>query len=364
MSNRPKSRSRGEGSVFQRGRVWWVAYYIAGELVRESSRSPNKAAAVRFLRRRLGELGAGTYTGPSAEKVRFEDLAAMLRAAYAVEDRRSGKRAEQALANLATVFGGMRALEITLPRLTAYLAHRRAAAAAPATAAYELAILRRAFTLAVRSNLLPRRPAFPILSVENARQGFFEPADMERLLSHVREEIRGMLRFAYLTGWRIPSEVLPLRWDQVDFAAGVVRLEPRTTKNGEGRTFPLDVLPALAEVLRSQRAYTDVWETAEGRAIPWVFHRAGRQVKDFRDAWERACAKAGLAGRIPHDFRRSAVRNLERAGVSRSVAMKLTGHKTEAVYRRYAIVSESDLREGVAKLARSFTEHAQSEASD
>jgi len=58
------------------------------------------------------------------------------------------------------------------------------------------------------------------------------------------------------------------------------------------------------------------------------------------------------AGRIPHDFRRTAVRNLERAGVSRSVAMKLTGHKTEAVYRRYAIVSEADLHEAVSKLAR------------
>src|SRR5271155_3588861 len=62
-------------------------------------------------------------------------------------------------------------------------------------------------------------------------------------------------------------------------------------------------------------------------------------------------SSAGVPGRIPHDFRRTAVRNLERAGVSRSVAMKLTGHKTEAVYRRYAIVSESDLSEGIAKLA-------------
>jgi hypothetical protein len=55
---------------------------------------------------------------------------------------------------------------------------------------------------------------------------------------------------------------------------------------------------------------------------------------------------------IPHDFRRTAVRNLERAGVARSVAMKLTGHKTEAVYRRYAIVSEADLLEAVGKLSR------------
>ena len=58
--------------------------------------------------------------------------------------------------------------------------------------------------------------------------------------------------------------------------------------------------------------------------------------------------------RLPHDLRRSAVRNLERASISRSVAMKLTGHRTEAVYRRYAIVAENDLREAGAKLAASL----------
>ena len=60
---------------------------------------------------------------------------------------------------------------------------------------------------------------------------------------------------------------------------------------------------------------------------------------------------AGLSGRIPHDFRRTAVRNLERAGVPRSAAMAMVGHKTEAIYRRYAIADESMLRDGAEKLA-------------
>jgi len=110
-------------------------------------------------------------------------------------------------------------------------------------------------------------------------------------------------------------------------------------------------LPALEAVLRDQRARTDALETELGRKIQWVFHRDGKRMMGFRKAWITACKKALLVGMIPHDLRRTVVRNLERAGVSRSVAMKLTGHKTEAVYRRYAIVSESDMREGAAKLA-------------
>ena len=94
-----------------------------------------------------------------------------------------------------------------------------------------------------------------------------------------------------------------------------------------------------------------------GPTIPWVFFWSDRgTVKPIRPKvlyrrWETACKASGVPERIPHDFRRTAVRNLERAGVPRSVAMKITGHKTEAVYRRYAIVSEADLTEGLKKLA-------------
>jgi integrase len=107
----------------------------------------------------------------------------------------------------------------------------------------------------------------------------------------------------------------------------------------------------LRACLEAQRALTEQTQKTTRRVIPWVFHRDGEPIKDFRGAWRTACRNAGLQGRLLHDFRRTAVRNLERAGVSRSVAMKMTGHKTEAVYRRYAIVSESDLHEAAQKLA-------------
>ena len=83
-----------------------------------------------------------------------------------------------------------------------------------------------------------------------------------------------------------------------------------------------------------------------------VFHRDGERIRGFRGAWESACKAAGCPGRIPHDFRRTAVRNLERAGVPRSAAMGMVGHKTEAIYRRYAIVDAGMLREAAAKIDR------------
>ena len=136
------------------------------------------------------------------------------------------------------------------------------------------------------------------------------------------------------------------------------RLEPGETKNRKGRNFPLT--PTLREVLRAQIEQTEALQRAEGKIIPWLFHCEGKPIKSFRRAWVTACVNAGfgsevrnvagklikkVASRIPHDFRRAAVRNLERAGVSRSNAMELVGHKTEAIYRRYAISDEKSLKE-------------------
>jgi len=159
------------------------------------------------------------------------------------------------------------------------------------------------------------------------------------------------MRVAYMTGWRAPSEILTRQRHHLDLNAGVLRLDPNEAKNKEGRVFPFAVLPELRTLIEEQVEHTRAFEKATGQIVPWLFHHDGRPIKNYYTAWRSALKRAGIAGRVPHDFRRTAVRNLERAGVSRSVAMKLTGHRTEAVYRRYAIVSESDLSEGIAKLA-------------
>ena len=139
-------------------------------------------------------------------------------------------------------------------------------------------------------------------------------------------------------------------WRHVDLAGGEVRLDPDMTKNREGRVFPLT--PELRALLVAQVAARDEIQRRTKQIIPWVFVRpSGKVIKSFYKRWKAACQAAGVPGRILHDFRRTAVRNLERAGVPRSTAMAMVGHRTEAIYRRYAIVDEVMLREAGEKLA-------------
>ena len=345
-------RARGMGRIYQRGQTWWVEYWHRGAQHRESSRSADKGVAVRLLKQRIGEIGQGRLPKPDAEKVTLKDLAAILLDDYTANARRSTDRARRSLGHLQDYFGQeCRALDITPDRLTAYRAARLQAKAFPATIRTELAALKRAFRLALRAGRLVTMPIFPTIAVNNTRTGFFEEAEFRAVLANLPTDVRPVAQFMYLTGWR-KGEALSLQWRQVDLAAGIVRLDPGTTKNREGRVLPFHALPELASVLRSQRDRTDAVEQAKGAILPWVFHREGEPIKDFRGAWHSACAAAGVPNRIPHDFRRTAARNLVRAGVPERIAMTILGHKTRSIFDRYNIVNEADLAEGLAKLAR------------
>src|SRR5215472_5743036 len=311
-------KRRGLGGIYQRGKIWWIYYSFRGTPYRESSGSTNEVDAKRLLKRRLGEMGIGQFHGPDLDRTTFEDLEKIIEQEYKANARRSLPRMKTALTPLRAYFGTRRAHDISFDRLNSYVSARLDAGIAPASVRYELSILRRAFRLAKRAGKAIC-PDFPTIEVHNVRTGFFEREDFQAVCAHLPPEIQAVATFAYLTGWRTRSEILPLRWKQVDFVAGTVRLEPGTTKNDEGRVFPFAVLPDLAALLRRQWDETMRVQVETGRLIPWVFHRNGHPIKDFYGAWHLACKKAGVPDRIPHDFRRTAVRNLERAGVPRSV---------------------------------------------
>jgi len=162
----------------------------------------------------------------------------------------------------------------------------------------------------------------------------------------------------------------------VDLLAGTIRLDPGTTKNDQGR-----------EVSMTQTARELLTESVGGKhSEDNVFTREdGKPVIDFRGTWVGVCCAAGVGelmcsncddavdadkhcancgrdwtrdelkykGLIFHDLRRTAVRNMVRAGVSERVAMSISGHKTRSVFDRYHIVAPSDLREAARKLETS-----------
>jgi integrase len=155
--------------------------------------------------------------------------------------------------------------------------------------------------------------------------------------------LQPVARFAYLTGWR-KGEVLGLQWRQVDLKGSTIRLENDQTKTGKGRVLAFTADDALGELLHSLHARRRL-------DCPYVFHRNGRRIHDLYHAWRKAAESAGRPGLLLHDFRRSTARNLIRAGVPERVAMAVTGHRTRAIFDRYNVVNETDLRNATARVS-------------
>lgn len=331
--------------------TWWIRWYRSGKRNQESSGSTRKSDAVRLLKLREGAVARGEPISAEVGRVTVDASLADVVADYATNGKRTAAQVERRIRlHLLPFFGGRRLASITTADVRAYSSQRLEAGAANATINRELAILKRAFRLAEQAGTVFHRPHIPMLAEDNTRKGFFERDEFDAVRAALPDHLRGVATFAYLTGWRVPSEVLTLQWKQVDRRASTVRLEPGTTKNRDARTFPYGALPELAEVI--ENAWTEHQSLAEaGTLCPYVFHRRGRPIRDCRESWKRACEAVGIPFALMHDFRRTAVRNLVRAGVPDTVAMKLTGHKTRSVFDRYNVTSGADLEEAVGRLA-------------
>src|SRR5215467_6507785 len=237
-----RKKRRGGGSLFQRGAIWWIKYYRNGLPVRESSGSELERVARTLLNKRLGAIAKGEPIVRGADKVRVDELLADLITEYEVNGRRSLERVKISVEHIKQSFSGARAHAVDTAHIRAYVAERQGAQASNATINRELAALKRALTLGCQAQKILHRPYIPMLREDNARQGFFEPAQVEAVRRHLPEALKPLLTFGAITGWRL-NEVRSLTWAQVDFHASTVRLEPGTTKNRLGRT-DLSIHPA------------------------------------------------------------------------------------------------------------------------
>ncbi len=340
-----KPRYKNGDGVYQDSGNYWIKYYRNGKPFRESSGSHRKRDAVELLKKREGAVASGTFLGLTPERTTFDEMAEGLLNDYLINQKKAIRNVRDYVKRLEKHFGGFKAVQITTDRIREYVAVRLTEETqldqppSNATLNRELSALKRMFNIAKKDGKVTVTPHVPMLAEKNVRKGFFDHFTYIRLQKVLPDRLKPVVSLAYRTGMR-HGEVLSLTWDQVDFNARVIRLEPHTTKNDSPRIVPMG--PELHDELLAQRQLRD-------QSFPFckhVFfsHSTGRPIRDFRAAWKSACKKVGLKGSLFHDLRRCGVRNLVRAGVPERVAMAISGHKTRSVFDRYNIVNEDDIR--------------------
>lgn len=343
-----KKTKRGSGSVYLRGRLWWIQYWDHGRPIQESSKGTSEQAARKLLAKRLEDISAGL--GLTPDKCTVADLCRLVIADYRLRKLRDAKTVEWRYdAHIKPALGHIRAWKLTTAFLRRYIEERRRAGAEDATINRELAIVRRGFKLGAEEDppIVRRQVKVPKLEEDNARQGFLEPEQYETLLERLPARLKALYVCAYHVGTR-KGELRKIRIHQVDFEAKVIRIERSQTKGKQAR-----VLPIYGAMERWLHLQID----SAPKGCLWVFHNGkGRLVGSHLKGWREACDAAGLPGLLFHDLRRSAVRNMKRAGVQDKVAMEISGHKTRSVFDRYNIVDEGDLEVAGNKLQDYFAE--------
>lgn len=362
-------RERGEGGLFKtaRSRFWYIQYYQNGRQIRISSETDVKAKARRMLRKLMGDKENGAAPINQVRKLRYSDLRRALVAHYESQGHKSlrekadgsdsipgltaldefcGYKAEVVDGKLTVTDSGVPVLSLTTEFARRFVRERKKDGTGNAAINRSLACLRRMLNLAKREGSITIVPYIEFQKEPSARKGFLERTDFNRLIAVLPTHLRPLVTFLYWCGCRI-GETLQIEWSQVDLHARVIRLEPEQTKGDEGRHIPLtsELVALLSEI-----------KPKEGTVFDGT---------NLRKEWMKACAAVGLgtvtevedrpydpiySGLTLHDLRRSAVRNLRKAGIDEKTAMKISGHKTRSVFDRYNIVSTDDVVAAIQKV--------------
>jgi integrase len=371
---------RQKGSVFQNGSTtWWIKFSERGIPRCENSHSSDRRVAEKLLQRRLAEVTTMTYI--PRENIRVDELISDLLEEHRVNGRKSTSDVEARWRlHLLPFFTRRPAMDITTDLIRRYISLRQEENAENATINRELSLLKRAFNLARECTPPKVRivPYIPMLKESNVRKGFFELDHYYRFAAECAQVglwMRAIFELGFIYGWR-HAELKGLRVRQVNLLAGTIRLDPGTTKNDDGR-----------EVVMTKPVRELLTQCVHGKGPDhYVFTRNnGARIADFRGTWAKVCCSASLGelvcphceqavtdeghchvcshkwkrndlkyvGLIFHDLRRTAVRNMVRAGVPERVAMTISGHKTRSVFDRYNIVSRSDIADAARKVEAS-----------
>ena len=339
---------KGTGSLYRRtdSRYWWLALFVDGVAKSQSTKCTDLAGAKRFRDQQLSKKYRGELNSGKPETVLINELLDDVLKSDIAESTRKNWRLVVA-AHLRSYFGAMKACRLTTDKIEEYREKRLEDGVCDATVNRELCVLRTAFNNAKKRTppKIYNPPYFAMRKETTIRQGFLPDEVYPVLRDALKEpEIRLLFVIAFHIGTR-KGELLAVKWDAVDLQDGFLDLAPGTTKNGEGRRVPILAGDMMNE-LRTAKEFRD--QNFPG--CPWVFHRSGNRVVDFRRVWEDATKAAGVPDLHFHDLRRTAVRNMRKNNVPQVIRMKISGHKTDSMERRYNIVDDADLRDAKIRM--------------
>jgi integrase len=335
-------------------RYWYLFFYHNGRRIRESSETESKMEAEKLLQRRMGEVGLGITPEQDVKHLRYEQMRDAMMTDFKNRDcgslytRKDGVTTIAGLEHLDSYFKNMRVTAITTDTLRAYIAHQKGKGYSDPSVRKQLVILRSMMNMARKDGKLRLVdiPHFPMPKDSAPRQGFVEPAKFRELLAALPINLRPLIQFVYYTGCRLGA-AQQITWSMVNKDCTEISLPGNIIKTGEPLLLPLtgglsDVSKTLKKMFRKEGP---------------VFNST-----NLRKCWNTACNQTGLGvydkktglytGLMIHDLRRSAVRNLVRAGVSRKVAMAISGHKTEAIFERYNIINTRDLHDAMEAVGK------------
>lgn len=338
MSGKPKKKrtTRGQGTIYLRNGIWWCDYSVDGVRKRESCETRDREEAVAYLNRKQGRIASGELLTP--DRVTVRDLLTLL-----LDDYEIRRVAQVYIATLKVKsillpkLGEIKATKLSSARIREYV-EARLKVVKPGTVNRELGLLHRAFQLGYNQDppLVARVPHFPRLTEDEPRKGFLKPESYQKLLFELPVELRLLFVVAYHVGLR-KGALLRIKWTQVDREAHTIWMEGRR-RNRKPEPIAVPIYGDMAKFIEMQPQSSE-----------YLFARGAKPIRDFRESWDLACQRAGLPGLLFHDLRRTAVRNLRRAGVAETVIMKITGHRTRSVFERYNITDETDTREAGRK---------------
>ena len=315
-------------------RFYSISYPWQGGDRVKSSRFERESQARALLNQRLTEIGRGTFVR-NQDRVYISDLLELMKADYRANNQRSLQDALWKLTPVLNYFEGWKVKAITVDKINAYVSFRLEEKAATATINGELRYLRRMLRLGARHGKLSIIPLIELLKGEARRTGFIDPGEFAELLAHFDDsDVADLVEFFYPTGWRV-SAGLGLEWRDVDLVHRTVTMRSELSKNKELITLPF--FAGIEEILQRRHGL-------RRRECPFVFHRNGRRIKNFRAEWAKATEAAKHTGLLVHDLCRSAARNLSRAGVPETVVSKFMNRKTLAIYKLYRVVDSENLR--------------------